>query len=326
MAGRKAKRAPTRGKGRKRRSGNGKKATKMTVAKQNQFRTEYKDRISPTLSSDIKSNPSPWNPDTHGPLNSQILLPHALFEYWTQGTSNGQIDGNQINAKFLNMKLEMDFSDLPAIVRSTGDPAIPQYDQNYHIVIRQCLILDDISEHLDKTYTNSNSRRTQFAFDSIATTPLELVANMTKRALNRQLIKSDYLSYQRRQDTKVRVLKKIHVKGNLNKRFNTENITAVKVEVTPTDSDEFTVFSRPYPTPNQYFSFNWKMPKEKMTLQPVIGTTSGDPPVTQLVGHWPGKAWIPCVVVTCERDVVDHDIDLHPLRLKQISHFTYTDN
>jgi hypothetical protein len=254
-------------------------------------------------------------------------MPHSFLANWSQGTSNGQIDGNQINARFLNMKVELDFSDLPTVVRS--EIAVPPnvqvyHDQNYHIVIRQCLILDDISEHLNKTYTNSNSGRTQPAFDGITagSAPIDLVTDLTRRALNRQLVKSDFLSYQRRQDTKVRVLKKITVKGNLNKRFTTENVVATQVKIMEHDEADATynLLRRPYPTPNQMFSFNWKMPKEKMTLQPVIGTNSA------LQGHWPGKSWIPCVLVTCERDTVDVDLATHPLRIKQISHFTYTDN
>jgi hypothetical protein len=149
---------------------------------------------------------------------------------------------------------------------------------------------------------------------------------VANKALNRQKVKADFLTYQRRQDTKVRVLKKIKVKGKLNQRFGVANDTAVKVEVAPTDSGQYTVLQRPYPTPNQHFTFNWKMPKDKIQLQPVIGTTSGDPPETALVGHWAGKSWIPCVMVSCERDSADYDVASHPLRVSQISHFTYTDN
>jgi hypothetical protein len=322
MAGRKANRKSNRGKGK-----NAKKAPKKATIKKVQFKTEYKDRVSSVHSSTLSTNPAPWDPFTHSPQNSQILMPHSFLANWSQGTSNGQIDGNQINARFLNMKVELDFSDLPTVVRS--EIAVPPnvqvyHDQNYHIVIRQCLILDDISEHLNKTYTNSNSGRTQPAFDGITagSAPIDLVTDLTRRALNRQLVKSDFLSYQRRQDTKVRVLKKITVKGNLNKRFTTENVVATQVKIMEHDEADATynLLRRPYPTPNQMFSFNWKMPKEKMTLQPVIGTNSA------LQGHWPGKSWIPCVLVTCERDTVDVDLATHPLRIKQISHFTYTDN
>jgi hypothetical protein len=202
--------------------------------------------------------------------------------------------------------------------------------QNYYIVIRQCLVLEDLSEYLDKSYLNVKSGRTVPAFNGLTggddKIPLELLKEVANKALNRQKLKSDFLSYQRRQDSKVRVLKKIIVNGKLNDRVATETNTATEVEVSGTGSGESTIESTKYPTPNQYFKFDWKMPKDKIQVQPVIGTTSGDPPVTQLVGFWPGKCWIPCVMVSCERDSPDHDIASHPLRVSQISHFTYTDN
>jgi hypothetical protein len=310
-----------------------KKKPKKVVVRQNQFRTEFKDKISQVFSNTIAANPANWDPAVHSPLDSSIMLPHALFNTWTTGTQNGQIDGNQINARYLNMKVELDFSDLPVIVRS-DDSSQPAIDQNYHIVIRQCLILEDIRDFLRETYVNPNSRRTQPAYDGTVhsppqdNTPLDKTIDVARRALNRQFVESDFLSYQRRNDSKVRVLKKIIVKGNLNKRFGTENMAAVKIETTePADPPVYTLKTRPYPTPNQHFTFNWKMPKDKLTLQPVVSfDDSTTPPTKSLIGHYPGKTWIPCVMVSCKRDVVDYDIAAHPLRVRQISHFTYTDN
>ena len=306
-----------------------KKKPKKEVVKQNQFRTEFKDRVSPISQYTIAKNPDSWD-NSKVPLDSEVLFPYALFNYFSQGTQNGEIDGNQLNARYLNMKVELDFSDLPVMIRTT-ETGTRNVDQNYHIVIRQCLVLQDISEHLKKSYLNVKSGRTIPAFNGVTgdatdPIPLELLKDVANKALNRQKIKADFLSYQRRQDTKVRVLKKIKVKGKLNSRFGTQNDVPVKVEVSSTGSGEYSFLQRPYSTPNQHFTFNWKMPKDKMQVQPVIGTTSGDPPVTELVGYWPGKSWIPCVMVTCERDESDYDLEDHPLRVSQISHFTYTDN
>jgi hypothetical protein len=306
----------------------GVKKPKRAVVKQNQFRTEFKDRVSPISQYTIAANPESWD-NTKVPLDSEVLFPYAFFNYFSQGTQNGEIDGNQINARYLNMKVEMDFSDLPTLVRTSETGQI-NVDQNYYIVIRQCYVLEDLSEHLNKSYLNVKSGRTIPAFNAITggteKIPLELLKEVANKALNRQKLKADFLTYQRRQDTKVRVLKKIVVKGKLNQRLVNPNDTAIKVEVAPTDSGESTVLHRPYPTPNQHFTFNWKMPKNKIQLQPAIGTTTGDPPETEVAGYWPGKSWIPCVMVSCERDESDHDIANHPLRISQISHFTYTDN
>ena len=312
-----------------------KKKPKKAVIKQNQFRTEFKDRVSPISNYTIAQNPTDWT-ESMAPQDSVVMFPHALFNYFQQGNKNGQVDGNQINARYLNMKVELDFSDLPVIVR-TSDGTIPAIDQNYNIYIRQCLILQDISEHLTKGYLNASSGRTQPAFNGILggpnpeLTPLELVHQTAHRALNRSKVKAPFLTYERRQDTKVRVLKKIKVKGDLNERFGTENMASAMVTVAnpdspPADPPVYALKTRPYSTPNQHFTFNWKMPKAKVQLQPAIGTTSGDPPVTELAGYFPGKMWLPCVMVSCERDIDDFDIDIHPLRIKQISHFTYTDN
>ena len=308
---------------------NKKKKPKKAVVKQNRFRTEYKDRVSPISQYTIAENPSSWN-NTKVPLDSEVLFPYSLFNYFSQGNQNGEIDGLQINARYLNMKVELDFSDLPVYVRTSATGPY-NIDQNYHITIRQCLVLQDISEYLKNSYLNVKSGRTIPAFngltgDTANPIPLELIKSVANKALNRQKLKADFLTYQRRQDTKVRVLKKIIVKGKLNNRFGTQNDTAIKVEVSPTDSGEYTIARTKFPTPNQHFTFNWKLPKNKVQVQPVIGTTSGDPPVTQLVGYWPGKMWIPCVMVSCERDQSDHDLASHPLRISQISHFTYTDN
>lgn len=306
---------------------NGKKPKKV-VAKQNQFRTEYKDRVSPISSYEISVNPESWD-NTKVPLDSQVLFPYAFFNYFTQGNQNGEIDGNQINAKYLNMKVELDFSDLPTLVRTSATGNIDQ-DQNYYVVLRQCYVLEDISEHLNKSYLNVKSGRTIPAFNALTggteKIPLEHMKIVANKALNRQKLEAPFLTYQRRQDTKVRVLKKIVVKGKLNQRLVHPNDTAIKVEVSGAGSGESTVLHRPYPTPNQHYSFNWNMPKDKIQVQPAIGTTTGDPPVTSVSGYWPGKSWIPCVLVTCERDLSDHDLADHPLRISQISHFTYTDN
>ena len=193
--------------------------------------------------------------------------------------------------------------------------------------------MEDTADFLTHTYVNPNSRRDQPAFDGTVhtppqgNTPLDKTIDVCRRALNRQMVESDFLTYQRRNDTKVRILKKIVVKGNLNKRFGTENMVAVKVEtLDPAEPPVYTLKTRPYPTPNQHFSFNWKMPKEKITLQPIIEYDSATPPAKTLIGHYPGKSWIPCVIVTCDRDIVDYDIAAHPLRVSQISHFTYTDS
>ena len=91
-------------------NGTGKVKAKSTVQKQNQHRVEYKDRISSVNSSNLTSNSGDA---INGPENSLILIPKAMTDVFNQGSSNGQVEGNNINAKFLNMKVKLDFTQLP---------------------------------------------------------------------------------------------------------------------------------------------------------------------------------------------------------------------
>ncbi len=54
---------------------NGVKKTKAIVKKQNQFRTEYKDRISNVISADLGDN---TGSALNGPENSIVIVPPAL--------------------------------------------------------------------------------------------------------------------------------------------------------------------------------------------------------------------------------------------------------
>lgn len=282
------------------------KKPKTTVAKQNQFRTEYKDRVSTVKDTTLAVQPEDPEIDSY-PDDSVVLLPEAFVNGYIQGTKNGNIDGNQINMKYLNMKVELNFKDLPSLVKLT-EAGPTTFDQNYEIEVRQCLILQDISEYLDKIYTNDDSGRTQPAFDTLSpnNTPAELMLRTASAALRRGQQKADPMTYERRQDNKVRVLKTINVRGKMDNR-----ISASITHINPATSQ---------PTPNQVFSFNWKCPAQKMQLQPAIGADNA------LVYHSPGKAFIPCIMITCHRSKADFELSAHPLNIRSISHFTYTDN
>lgn len=291
------------------RKGNRKKVhrrPKRAVIKQNQFRTEYKDRV---VGERYTTTANPAVASVYdGPEHSATLLPWAMFNSWDQGTSNGQVDGNQINGRYLNMKVQLDFSQLVSLVTSGGDANTHQY---YDIQIRQCWITDDISESMNYDYTNPASGRVQKAFSSLTAAeddPDRRYQEIAQTRLRNQNIDADPMCYERRQDTKVRVMKTIKVRANQNEQF------VFRAAATGGTS------SFAMPTPDQYFSFDWKMPKRKMTLQPTIGTNSA------LTGHVLGKTWIPCVIVTCQRAVTDDDEALHPLNISYVSHFTYTDN
>ena len=139
---------------------------KKQMIKKLQFKTGYKDRVSPISAYTIAANPDSWD-SSKLPLDSEVLFPYALFNYFQQGSANGEIDGNQINARYLSMKVELDFSKLPTLVRPSGTTANDLH-QNYHIVIRQCLVLEDLSCFLgENAWLNVRSGRTLPAFNGL---------------------------------------------------------------------------------------------------------------------------------------------------------------
>lgn len=283
-----------------------KRKPKRAVQSQNQFRTELKDRVA-AIRYTTTANPAITSV-FDGPEDSSTLLPWAMLKSWDQGTANGQIDGNQVNARYCNMKVQLDFSQLVSLVTSGG---VANQHQYYDIKIRQCWILEDISDNMTYDYTNPASGRVQKAFSSLTAgqdDPDRKYQETAQIRLRNQNIDADYMSYERRQDTKVRVMKTIHVEGDQNAQF------VARAAATGGTS------SFAMPTPDQYYTFQWKMPKNKLTLQPTIGTDAA------LTGHVFGKTWIPCVIVTCDRAIVDDNIATHPLNIAYVSHFTYTDN
>lgn len=279
---------------------------KRKVIKNQQFKTEYKDRVA-AIRYTTTANPNPVG-TFDGPDDSATLLPWAMLKSWDQGNANGQIDGNQVNGRYLNMKVELDFSELKSLVTSGG---VANQHQYYEIAVRQCWILEDISDNMTYDYTNPASGRVQKAFSSLTAgddDPDRKYQETAQIRLRNQNIDADPMSYERRQDSKVRVMKTVRVEGDQNSQF------VFRAAATGGTSS----FSMP--TPTQYFSFDWKLPKDKMTLQPTIGTNAA------LTGHVFGKTWIPCVLVTCDRAITDDNISEHPLNISYVSHFTYTDN
>ena len=289
------------------------KKPKKAVVKQNIFKTEYKDRVSQQIGVDIVSNTASV---INGPENSQILIPSSFTDPFTQGSQNGMIDGNQLNSRFLNMKVELNFANLAPWVTSN---TVVLQRQNYHIVVRQCLILDDISEAMVYEYTNPSSGRVQKAFNDLAAAAdnryRDQFLKIAKKRLFNQNINPDFLSYERRQDTKVRILKTITVKPSLDTRTSDGR---VEQEI-PSGGAIVHWQSAPI----KRYSFNWKTPKDKVTLQPVINS---EHPTLNVPPMGVGKSWIPCVCITMERDIPDDNPTNHNLEINYRDHYTYTDN
>lgn len=272
-----------------------KKAPVKKVIKQNQFRVEYKDRISPVVVHSLFYDDSGATTNTvSGPANSLIMVPAALTKLFSTGTLNGEIDGNSFNPRYLNMKLKVDFSKL----KNTGtQSAIVKYD----IQIYQGLILQDLREYLDASHVNSSSGRTQPAFSDATTAPGHWT-QIAKKFLYNSHIKADFLTYEKKMDTQVRILKKWRVMGDQDSNL-----------VLQSGGDTAHLNQ----TPDKHYTFNWKMPKNKQTLSPALTTST-------VAGVTPSSMFVPFVMITLHQSVATTAAD--SLQVSEISHFTYTDS
>jgi len=285
-------------------NGTGKVKAKSTVQKQNQHRVEYKDRISSVNSSNLVSNSGDA---INGPENSLILIPKAMTDVFNQGSSNGQVEGNNINAKFLNMKVKLDFTQLPQNVFIASGSQSRPVTQRYDLYIKQVLIKQSIDEYLTGAYANTESGRSVPAFPVLADIDQHWTDTARKYLFNAR-IQPNFLSYEKRMDNHIRVLRSWRVLGDTTANFRDGGNAS-------TESPDLNV------SPDKHYSFNWKMPKDKTLLSPDAQGTS----------YALSKMWVPAVIITLERkyaDLVNEQGQaqaLTPLVVNDISHFTYTD-
>jgi hypothetical protein len=184
-------------------NGTGNLKSKKSVQKQNQHRVEYKDRISRITQSVLDRNDGSA---VLGPKNSLILLPEAMTNVFNQGSSNGQVEGNNINPKFLNMKVKLNFSDLPQNVFINTQAGTTPATQRYDIYIKQVLIKQSIDEYLTGAYANNQSGRSQPAFPVLADIPGHWDDTAKKYLFNAR-IQPDFLSYEKRMDNHIRAVR-----------------------------------------------------------------------------------------------------------------------
>lgn len=288
---------------------------KKTVAKQNQHRVEYKDRISTIQTVDLIDTPGIASPLT-GPENSVILLPRSYTSTFQQGVSNGQIEGNSIMPKYLSMKVRLDFSRLPQYVKHAASGDRWDYQQ-YDLYIQQVWIKETLNEERRGTFANQFSNRLQPAFEN-QTTYDNAWTNISKKMLFNARIQPDFLSYEKKADTQIRTLRKWRVLGDQNAGFTSANITPTLGTDPGPDASVGRV------SPDKHYTFKWEMPKDKQYLSPVVQTTT-----TADYGF--SSMWIPAVVITLNRKYGDAETVFpatadSPLLISEISHFTYTDS
>lgn len=265
--------------------------SKASVRKQNQFRVEYKDRISPVVAHTLATNTGSI---TNGPENSLILVPGALTKLFTNGTLNGEIDGNNFNPRYLNMKCKVNFDNLPAST-NTSPPLPIQYD----IYVRHGYVLQDLREYLTGSHTNASSGRVQPAFPTHTAVPGYWDA-IAKKFLFNARVQPDFLSYEKKQDNQIRIVKTRRILGNQKEIIAVSNGT-----------------SGQRVSPEKNLTFNWTMPKNKQSLSPALHAAAID-------GIAPSAMWVPFVMFSME---TNHALGSgEHLNVSEISHLTYTDS
>jgi hypothetical protein len=288
---------------------------KRAVQKQNQHRVEYKDRISQIITDDLTEL---VGNSVNGPDNSVILIPKAYTKAFTQGPANGQIEGNSICPRYLSMKVKLDFSRLPQYVKHSGEPSngtLWDY-QKYDLYIQQVWIKETLNEYRTASFQNINSGRLQPAFTDEAQYNDAWNQVAKKFAFNSR-IQSEFLSYEKKADNQVRVVRKWRVLGDQNAGFGSANLTGGLLADPGPDASVGRV------SPDKHYTFKWEMPKDKQFLAPIVGA-GGD----QQYGFY--SMWVPAVIITLKRKYGSNEnarpqISDSPLLVSSISHFTYTD-
>jgi len=288
---------------------------KRAVQKQNQHRVEYKDRISQIQTDDLTEL---VGNSVNGPDNSAILVPKAYTRAFTQGPANGQIEGNSICPRYLSMKVKIDFSRLPQYVKHSGEPSngsIWDY-QKYDLYIQQVWIKETLNEYRTASFQNTNSGRLQPAFTNEQQYNDAWDQIAKKFAFNSR-IQSEFLSYEKKADNQVRVVRKWRVLGDQNAGFGSANLTGGLLADPGPDASVGRV------SPDKHYTFKWEMPKDKQFLAPIVGA-GGD----QQYGFY--SMWVPAVIITLKRKYGSTEnarpqITDSPLLVSSISHFTYTD-
>ena len=278
-----------------------KKKKPSTVAKQNQFRTEYKDRITSIISTNLVTVAGS---QTSGPVNTKILIPEAMTTIFDQGTANGEVVGNNINLKYLSMKVKLDFTELDRQVIPAPTSTVYEI-QRYNLTVRQVWIKKDLRPYLTADLLNNASGRTQPAFPDDTAANASWI-NTSNQTLYNARLEPEFLSYSKKQESDVVVLKTMRVMGDYTKNFSID---------TSTQGQDV--------TPDKHMTFTWKMPQKKQLLSPLA--TGGSK-------YCLSSMWIPAVMVSLDRKYeLNHEsgkpatIPLGPLQISHISHLTYSD-
>lgn len=268
---------------------------KKAVKQVRQNTVEAKDRIGTIRNFALTSN---TGSSLNGPKNSITFCPQSLFSPLTQGTANGQVNGGQITPKYLNMKVRLSFDKLPAFAKAG-------VAQSYNIHIYQCEIQRTLKDagYLRSTVVNSESNRTQpaFASDVVVGDILTFATDQSKQILFNARLQSDFLSYDKKTNDNLKIIKNWRVLGDTTARLQSAILANSDATVSP----------------EKQYSFNWRMPQVKRQLSPL----SGEGLTTEFA---PASVWIPCICVTMETRA---NLEAgQELVIDVIDHFTYTDS
>ncbi len=271
----------------------GKKTTVKRVVKRIRAqRVESKDRIANVRNFVLTSNAGSA---TLGPENSIVLVPESLFSAFSQGSLNGQIDGNSMTPKYLNLKMALNFDKLPAY-SSAG--VMQQYNVRCYQLWVQRTLKD--AGHLAATHLNTESNRTQPAFLTGVTGSdlITMAQDEAKQVCFNARLQPDFLTYDKKSNDNLQIIKQWRVLGDTTKRFQSAILANSDATVSP----------------DKHYSFNWRMPQTKRELNPIK-----DVPTDMGVA----SMWIPAILITMEtKNALGQG---QGLNISTIDHFTYTD-
>lgn len=279
----------------RKKGGGAKKAVRKVQAK-----TELKDRINNVVTHDLTTTSGSV---TNGPAGSYIIVPESMFAPMSQGSLNGQFEGNAYCPRYLNCKVKLNFENLNPM----GDVA-GETEQTYFIQCVQGWIKINLKDSgaLSATHANSSSGKNQPAFAQGAN-PHALAEAVAKRALFTSNLKKDFLSYERIDYGDVKILKRQRIYGDQRKKF----VTPMQVATTNPAGATKAINSV---APDKHLTFNWTMTSKKQELAPIDGapTTFGN-----------AETWIPFVMVTFSAD--EELYGGSKLQIDHRDHFTYSD-
>jgi hypothetical protein len=246
------------------------KQSKKIVAAEEQFRTEYKDRVlfmnhnaAGSATTSIVANTGSV---ADGPTNTTVFVPSVYNDTFARGQKNGEVEGNWIMPKYLNMKISMDFSTMLV-------------NQPYVVDIYHGWCKDTLERSLLYEQIDGGRNRPAFA---VGENINHLNETLVQKFLFNAKYDAHFLTYTR--------------KGRGVKILSRKRITGKQMELLVAGSGGSSAVHSQH-APVQNFNFNWKLNDRKLELYPL---KVGDGGTDNAVAFAPAKTWVPFVAISVQ--------------------------